>query len=54
MQNNEKSYEGTSNNFYLLSYFMGNILSRKNTYDVTTYEGWDKKMQEIAEVELLH
>ena len=32
---------------------MGTILSRNRTYDITTYEGWDKKMQEIAEVVLL-
>ena len=29
---------------------MGNYLSRKKNCDITTYEGWDTRMQEIVSV----
>lgn len=29
---------------------MGNWISRKQSYDIETYEGWDKRMQDIIDV----
>ena len=29
---------------------MGNWISKRQSYDIETYEGWDKRMQDILDV----
>lgn len=50
MRRGDERAGGTSKLFCRLFNLMGNYLSRKKNCDITTYEGWDTRMQEIVSV----